>query len=83
MVGITPRPYGAPLWSNASWLEMAWDGPEYGDPTVDDEALGIDGTEPEEIRAGGISWNWGISCLMDCGAVTNMDALSKYEYGRV
>jgi len=55
MVGMTPRPYVTLLWSKPSWLEMVWEGAEYGDPTVDDEALGIDGAEPEEISAGGIS----------------------------
>ena len=31
--------------------------PEYGEPIVDDDALGIDGTEPVERVEGGISEN--------------------------
>jgi len=34
---------------------MVWVGPEYGEPTVEDEALAIDGAEPEDIKAGGSS----------------------------
>jgi hypothetical protein len=83
MVGIIPSPYGPPWCSKPSWLEMVWDGPEYGDPTVDDGALGIEGTDPDEIRAGGSSWNCCMSCFMGgIGAVANMDGFSKYEYGR-
>lgn len=44
---------------------------------MEDEALGTDGAEPEEIRAGGSSCSC-ISCLIDCmGAVENIDGFSK------